>query len=69
MPRGKIHYDSIVDIVCIRVPAKKTITILKIRVFWDIAPCSLWSTPRFRRAYGVHHQGDDGLDDGRSTHV
>jgi hypothetical protein len=29
-------------------------------VFWDDAPCSLVEiNPRFKGAYGVHHQGDE----------
>jgi hypothetical protein len=33
---------------------------VKMRVFWDIASCSLAGVhQRFRGAYCVHHQGDD----------
>jgi hypothetical protein len=34
---------------------------MKMTAFWDIAPCSLIEVDRrFRGAYCVHHQGDDG---------
>jgi hypothetical protein len=33
---------------------------MKMRVFWDIAPCSLAGVDRrFRCSYCVHHQGDE----------
>jgi hypothetical protein len=32
---------------------------MKIKGFWDIAPCSLVGVhPRFRGAYCLHHQGE-----------
>jgi hypothetical protein len=38
---------------------------MKFRDFWDVAPCSIvGEDPRFRDAYCLHRQGDDG----RSTH-
>jgi hypothetical protein len=43
---------------------------LKFRVFFDVAPCSHVEVDRrFRGAYCLHHQGDDGPDDGGSTHL
>jgi hypothetical protein len=34
---------------------------MKIIAFWDMAPCSLIKVDRrFRGAYCLHHQGDDG---------
>jgi hypothetical protein len=47
---------------------------MKIRVFWDVAQCSLGGVDlRFRGAYFLHHQGDKyhhyHLDDGDSTHL
>jgi hypothetical protein len=42
--------------------------ILKIRAFWDVAPCSLLEGDRsFRCAYCLHHQG--GPNDGGSTRL
>jgi hypothetical protein len=39
------------------------------QAFWDITPCSLVEVDlRFRDAYCIHHQDDDHLDDGGSTH-
>jgi len=32
---------------------------MKIRAFWDVAPCSLGVDRRFRGAYCLHHQGVD----------
>jgi hypothetical protein len=33
---------------------------MKIRAFWDMAPCSLVAVDRrFRGAYCLHHQGDE----------
>jgi hypothetical protein len=38
-----------------------TVASMKIRAFWDIAPCGLLGVDlRFRDAYCLHHQGDDG---------
>jgi hypothetical protein len=38
---------------------------MKIAVLWHVAPCSLVDTDRrFRRAYCLHHQGDDPDDGG-----
>jgi hypothetical protein len=44
---------------------------MKIRAFWDIAPCSLGVDRHFRGAYCLHHQGEGGGDDddGGSTHI
>jgi hypothetical protein len=43
---------------------------MKFRVFWDVAPCCVVGVDRrFRGAYCLHHQGDDGPDDGSSTHL
>jgi hypothetical protein len=43
-----------------------TVENIKMRAFWDIAPCGLEeSHRRFRCAYCLHHQADD---DGGSTH-
>jgi hypothetical protein len=33
-----------------------TATSVKMRAFWDIAPCSLGVYRRFRRAFCLHHQ-------------
>jgi hypothetical protein len=42
---------------------------MKMTAFWDIVPCSLVEVDRrFRGAYCLHHQGDEGPDDGGSTH-
>jgi hypothetical protein len=42
---------------------------MKMRVFWDIAPCSLFGAARrFRSAYCLHHQGDP-PDYGSYTHL
>jgi hypothetical protein len=44
--------------------------ILKFRVFWDVAPCSLIGVDqRFRGVYCLHHQGDHRPDDGGSTRL
>jgi hypothetical protein len=32
---------------------------MKMRAFWDIAPCSLGVDRHFGRAYCLHHQGDE----------
>jgi hypothetical protein len=40
---------------------------MKIKVFWDIMPCSLGVDRHFRGAYFLHYRGDD-PDDGGSTH-
>jgi hypothetical protein len=32
---------------------------MKMRSFWDIAPCSFGVDRRFRAAYCLHHQGDE----------
>jgi hypothetical protein len=32
---------------------------MKIRSYWDIAPCSLGLDQRFRGSYSIHHQGGD----------
>jgi hypothetical protein len=32
---------------------------MKIRAFWDVAPCSLGEDRRFRGAYYLHHRPDD----------
>jgi hypothetical protein len=32
---------------------------MKIRAFWDTAPCSLGVDRRFRGAYCLHHQGEE----------
>jgi hypothetical protein len=38
---------------------------LKIRDFWNVAQCSLVGVGRrFRGAYCLHHQGDDGIFNG-----
>jgi hypothetical protein len=43
---------------------------IKIRAFWDNAPCSLVVDRRFRGAYCFHHQDDeDFLPGGGSTHL
>jgi hypothetical protein len=43
---------------------------LKMTVFWDVASCSLIELNRsFRSAYCLHHQGDDGPDDGGGNHL
>jgi hypothetical protein len=48
---------------------------MKMRVFCDIAPCSLVGIDRcFRGVYCLHHQGDIRMvihhpDDGGSTHL
>jgi hypothetical protein len=43
---------------------------MKIRTFWDIAPCGLVVVDRrFRSVYCLHHQDDDRPDDGGSTHL
>jgi hypothetical protein len=45
---------------------------MKMIVFWDLAPSSLVEIyRRFRGAYSLQHQGDDGdsLDDGGSMHL
>jgi hypothetical protein len=34
---------------------------MKIRAFWDVAPCSLRVDRRFRGAYCLCHQGDECL--------
>jgi hypothetical protein len=47
-----------------------TAAIMKIRAFWDVAPCSLVGVERrFRGAYCLHHQGDECPNDGGSTHL
>jgi hypothetical protein len=34
---------------------------MKIRVFWDVAPCNLVGVERrFRVTYCLHHEGHDG---------
>jgi hypothetical protein len=39
---------------------------VKITAFWDVAPCSVVEIGRrFKGAYCLHHQGDDGS----STHL
>jgi hypothetical protein len=41
---------------------------MKMRAFWDIAPCSrVVVDRRFRDVYSLHLHGDD-RDDGGSTH-
>jgi hypothetical protein len=43
---------------------------MKYRVFWDVAACSHFEVDRrFRGAYCLHHQDDDGPDDEGSTHL
>jgi hypothetical protein len=37
-----------------------TATNMEIRAFWDISPCSLGVDRRFRGAYCLHRQGDEG---------
>jgi hypothetical protein len=32
---------------------------MKMRAFWDIAPCSLVIDRRFRGAYCLQHEGDE----------
>jgi hypothetical protein len=48
----------------------RLITLLKMIVFWDIAPCRLTEVDRFRRAYFLHQGGGGGGDDddGGTTH-
>jgi hypothetical protein len=42
---------------------------MRMRAFPDIAPCSLVEEDlRFRGAYCLHHQDDDGSDEGGGTH-
>jgi hypothetical protein len=64
-----LRYDlrvmALSRIQCCKVVTKHTQT-LKFRVFWDVTPCSHVEVERsFRRAYCLHHQGDDG----GSTHL
>jgi hypothetical protein len=47
----------------------RLITLLKMIVFWDIAPCRLTEVDqRFRRAYFLHQGGGGDDDDGGTTH-
>jgi hypothetical protein len=38
---------------------ERSLTVLKIRAFWDVAPCNLGVDRSFRGAFCLHHQGDD----------
>jgi hypothetical protein len=40
----------------------KCLRSVKVRAFWDIAPCSLGVDRRFSGAYCLHHQGDEWQD-------
>jgi hypothetical protein len=48
------NYDTVVRFEVL------TVTIMKLAVFWDVAPCILVITDRrFRGVYCLHHQADD----------
>jgi hypothetical protein len=52
---GKISKDRYVRFLVL------TAASMKFRLFWDVAPCSHVEVDRrFRGAYCLHHQGDDG---------
>jgi hypothetical protein len=38
-------------------------------VFWDVLPCKIIVDRRFRGTCCLHHQGDEGPDDGSSTYL
>jgi hypothetical protein len=47
-----------------------TVAKMKIRAFWDVAPCSLVGVYRyFRGTYCLHHQSIHIIYDGGSTHL
>jgi hypothetical protein len=52
-------YSTHVDLTT-RTSALKLQEVVKISIFWDVAPCSIVEVDRrFRGAYCLHHQGDE----------
>jgi hypothetical protein len=67
-PRGKVMAGFVPQLFWRLCRKKKllvrlqvlTASIMKMTVFWDVAPCCLVKVyRRFRGAYCLHHQGDD----------
>jgi hypothetical protein len=57
--RNSISVNFKVQIELKTLPQKRLF--VKLGVFWDVAPCSQVDVDRrFRGAYCLHHQGDDG---------
>jgi hypothetical protein len=66
---GKSQLSILINITCIVRFQALTAASMKFRVFLDELPCSQVDDRRFRGAYCLHHQGDDGPDDGGSMHL